>query len=89
MKLTLTWDETKRQTTLADRGIDFADAGEVFAHSVYEFEDIRRDYGECRMICIGLLAARLVVVGYVQRGDQRHIFSMRKANEREQYRFGQ
>jgi hypothetical protein len=28
------------------------------------------------------------VVGYVQRGDSRHIFSMRKANEREQARFG-
>ena len=26
---------------------------------------------------------RLVVVGYTQRGEVRHIFSMRKANERE------
>jgi uncharacterized DUF497 family protein len=41
------------------------------------------------MICFGLLAHRLVVVGYVQRGEVRHIFSMRKANEREQKRLGQ
>ena len=87
--MNLTWDEPKRQAALADRGIDFADAQQVFARCVYEFEDIRHDYGECRMICIGFLADRLMVVGYVQRGESRHIFSMRKANGREQNRFGQ
>lgn len=93
MKFDLTWDDVKRQTTLIDRGIDFADAESVFAGPVFEFEDIRRDYGERRMICFGLLAGRLMAVGYVQRGEKRHIFSMRKTNEREQdqyqKRFGQ
>lgn len=93
MKFDLTWDDVKRQTTLIDRGIDFADAESVFAGPVFEFEDIRRDYGERRMVCFGLLAGRLMAVGYVQRGEKRHIFSMRKANEREQdqyrKRFGQ
>lgn len=46
MKFDLTWDDVKRQTTLIDRGIDFADAESVFAGPVFEFEDIRRDYGE-------------------------------------------
>jgi len=85
----LTWDESKRQAALADRGLDFADAGRVFAGAVVEWEDIRKDYGERRMLCVGLLLGRLMVVGYVQRGQSRHIFSMRKANEREQARFGQ
>ena len=85
----LTWDETKRQAALADRGLDFADADRVFAGAVAEWEDIRKDYGERRMLCVGLLLGRLMVVGYVQRGQSRHIFSMRKANEREQARFGQ
>ena len=87
--MNLTWDELKRQTALGDRGVDFADAQQVFARCVYEFEDIRHDYGECRMICVGFLADRLMVVGYVQRGESRHIFSMRKANDREKLRFGQ
>ena len=87
--MNLTWDEPKRQAALADRGVDFADAQQVFARCVYEFEDIRHDYGECRMICVGFLADRLMVVGYVQRGESRHIFSMRKANDREKLRFGQ
>jgi hypothetical protein len=39
-------------------------------------------------LCGRIPAKTMDVVGYVQRGDSRHIFSMRKANEREQARFG-
>lgn len=85
----LAWDELKRQAALADRGLDFADAEVVFASAVVEWKDIRKDDGEERMLCVGQLLGRLVVVGYVQRGQSRHIFSMRKANELEQARFGQ
>ena len=49
-------------------------------------EDTRKDYGERRIICYGTLAGRMVVVGYTPRGPVRHIFSMRKANDREQTR---
>ncbi|MGH7069243.1 MAG: BrnT family toxin, partial [Acetobacteraceae bacterium] len=58
----------------------------VFEGITLEFEDTRRDYGETRIICFGRLAGRIVVVGYTQRGTERHVFSMRKANEREQAR---
>lgn len=34
-------------------------------------------------MCFGTLAGRMVVVGYVQHGNARHVFSMRKANDRE------
>ena len=88
MRLDLTWHETKRQTALTERGLDFADANQIFASATFEFEDGREDYGEKRMICFGYLSGRLVVVGYVQHGEIRHIFSMRKANEREQAKFG-
>lgn len=85
----ITFDPAKRDATLRERGLDFIDAVDVFAGQVYEIEDTRRDYGERRVMCFGRLGTRLVVVGYVQRGNARHIFSMRKANEREQRRFGQ
>lgn len=88
MNSNLTWHEPKRQLALTERGLDFADAAQVFAGAVFEFEDTRQNYGECRMICLGYLAGRLIVVGYVQRGESRHIFSMRKANEREIAKFG-
>jgi uncharacterized DUF497 family protein len=82
----LTFDPAKRAKTLAERGLDFADAALVFAGVTVEVEDTRKDYGETRIICYGHLQGRLVVVGYVPRGASRHIFSMRKANAREQER---
>ena len=82
----ITFDSTKRDKTLAERGLDFADAVFVFAGVTVEIEDIRKNYGETRVICYGLLEGRMVVVGYTPRGADRHIFSMRKANEREQAR---
>ena len=79
----ITFDPAKRAKNLAQRGLDFANAVDVFAGLVFEIEDTRRDYGERRIMCFGMLAGRMVVVGYVQRGDARHVFSMRKANARE------
>lgn len=72
--------------TLADRGLDFEDAVLVFEGVTVEVEDRRKDYGEPRIICYGILSGRMVVVGYTPRGSARHIFSMRKANDREQTR---
>jgi hypothetical protein len=82
----ITFDAAKREKTLAERGLDFADAAFVFAGVTLEVEDTRKSYGEARVICYGLLGGRMVVVGYTPRGADRHVFSMRKANEREQAR---
>ena len=84
--MAITFDRDKRDATLAERGLDFADAAFVFAGVTVEIEDIRKNYGETRMICYGLLEGRMVVVGYTPRGADRHIFSMRKANDREKVR---
>ena len=82
----ITFDPVKRAETLTERGLDFADAALIFAGVTVEIEDTRRNYGEKRVICYGLLAGRVVVVGYTPRGADRHVFSMRKANEREKAR---
>lgn len=58
----------------------------MFSGTTVELEDVRKDYGERRIICYGLLAGRIVVIGYTTRGTARHIFSMRKANDREKAR---
>lgn len=82
----VTFDPAKRLRTLTERGLDFEDATTVFRGVTIEIEDTRRDYGERRILCYGLLAGRMVVVGYTRRGRSRHVFSMRKANGREQSR---
>jgi uncharacterized DUF497 family protein len=82
----ITYDPAIRGRTLAERGLDFEDAPLVFAGTTIEWEDTRKEYGERRIVCFGLLAGRLVVVGYTPRGTMRHVFSMRKANDREKER---
>ena len=84
--MVITFDPLKRDKALAERGLDFADAEMVFEGVTLEIEDTRKDYGEQRIICFGLLAGRMVVIGYTPRGTDRHVFSMRKANEREKAR---
>ena len=82
----ITFDPAKRARTLAERGLDFADAAEIFAGITAEAEDTREDYGETRIVCFGLLRGRLVQVVFTPRGADRHIISMRKANDREKTR---
>ena len=84
--MAVTYDPDKRLQALAERGLDFEDAKYVFAGTTLEVEDTRKDYGEVRIMCYGNLEGRMVVVGYTPRGADRHVFSMRKANEREQNR---
>ena len=80
----ITYDPSKRAKTLAARSLDFEDAKLVFEGRFFETEDVRKNYGERRLICFGMLRDRMVVVGYTPRGADRHVFSMRKANDREQ-----
>jgi hypothetical protein len=82
----IAYDPAERDRTLAERGPDFEDALEVFRGLTVEVEDTRRQHGKHRILRFGLLAGRLVVVGDTPRGSVRHIFSMRKANDREQTR---
>jgi hypothetical protein len=74
----------KRERTLRERGLDFEWAEEVFAGPAFDREDARRDYGESRIITVGYLRERMVVLVWTARGDGRHFISMRKANDREQ-----
>lgn len=82
----ITFDPSKREKALSERGLDFEDAALIFSGVTLEVEDTRKEYGETRVICYGMLEGRMIVVGYTPRGADRHVFSMRKANEREQNR---
>jgi hypothetical protein len=83
----ITCDPAKRQATLIQRGLDFLDADLVFADWKLTFQDIRTDYGEARYVTVGFPGGRMVVVGWTPRGDSRHVFSMRKANDREKRKY--
>jgi uncharacterized DUF497 family protein len=57
-----TWHERKRQKTRRERGLDFAEAEQVFAGPTFTFEDDRKDYAEQRWVTLGLLRATGVVI---------------------------
>ena len=79
------WDEAKNRTNFAKHGLNFADAEQVLSGSCVTFVDDRFDYGEERLITLGLLAGQTVVVAHAPRGDDiTRIISMRKANRHEQ-----
>ena len=81
------FDAAKRNQTLAERGLDFARAAEVFAGPMLNWPDERFNYGEPRTITFGLLDSRWVILVWTTRGAVRRIISLRYANEREITRY--
>jgi uncharacterized DUF497 family protein len=84
----ISYDPAKRDKTLRERGLRFEDTVEVFAGLTLDIPDLRRDYGEPRIISVGHLGGRLMIVVWTPRGDRRHVISMRKANDREKAFYG-
>ncbi|MCL1861157.1 MAG: BrnT family toxin [Proteobacteria bacterium] len=82
-----TWHEPKRQQNLKKHGLDFADAHKVFDGPLMTFEDTRENYGEQRMIGVGLLDFLVVLVVHVESADEIRIISMRKATHHETDQF--
>jgi uncharacterized DUF497 family protein len=70
------WDETKSRKNVAKHGLSFEDAEQVFSGPCVTFEDDRFDYGEERLITLGLLAGRLVVIAHSPRDEGTRIISI-------------
>jgi len=77
------WDEAKRKSNLAKHGLGFAEAYRVFAGPLVLFEDPRLDYGEQRMIAVGLLDSLVVLIVHVESDETVRIISFRKADKHE------
>lgn len=78
------WDEAKNRANFFKHGLDFADAEQVLDEPCVTFVDSRFDYGEERLITLGPLAGRIVVIAHSPRAGGTRVISMRKANRREQ-----
>ncbi|MGH6921654.1 MAG: BrnT family toxin [Geminicoccaceae bacterium] len=85
--MAVTWDETKRRRTLAERGLDFADAEKVFTGKRFTRLDDRRDYGEPRYGTAGYLDGRFVVITWTSRDGRPRIISMRYGHGQEEERY--
>ncbi len=85
----LSFDRAKDDLNRAKHGVSLAEA-EVFEwETALVFPDERFDYGEERSAAIGYIGQRLYVVIFTDRGDERRIISLRKANAREIRRYAE
>ena len=82
-----TWDPEKSDANLAACGFDLDFATLIFAGPTLEREDTRQDYGERRVIAIGLVQGIALTVVYTDRPAEadveRRIISARRSNRRE------
>ena len=82
------WDHAKSDANFLERGFDFSFASSIFDGPTLERVDTREDYGERRIIAIGLAAGVDLTVCYTDRVDahgvvDRRIISARRSNRRE------
>lgn len=79
----ITWDESKRRLNLKKHGIDFLEADEIFDSPTVTAEDTRSDYGEQRLVTLGVLNGVVVSMTYTERNGDMRIISIRKALKHE------
>jgi uncharacterized DUF497 family protein len=78
------WDEAKRRINLTRHGIDFVDVPQVFDGLTVDLLDERYDYGERRLLTLGLLNGEVVGIGYTQRGVIIRLITVRRATRNEE-----
>ena len=80
------WDAEKAQKNLENHGVSFELASLVLTDpDRVTVQDTRQDYGEERLIILGQVEGRVLVVVTTERVDplRTRIISARKANKRE------
>ena len=92
--MTFDWDPAKGDQNLEVRGFDFAFAVLVFAGPYVEFDDTRRDYGERRIVALGLADGIPLTVVFTDRlaptgAVVRRVISARLSNRKERRRYAE
>lgn len=81
--MNITFDPAKDLSNQRKHGVSLAEAEEFEWDDALVREDMRREYGERRMIALGYIDVRLHCMVYADRNDKRRIISLRRANSRE------
>ena len=92
--MTFDWDPPKSDENFVERGFDFAFAALVFAGPYVEYDDTRRDYGERRVIALGVADGIPLTVVFTDRvaidgGIVRRIISARVSHRKERRRYAE
>lgn len=77
------WDEIKRTEVYKKHGVDLLEAALIFENDVLEKEDTRRDYGEQRMIALGMSEGEIYIVIYTRRDNVYRLITAWKGGQRD------
>ena len=80
----MSYDPAKRELNLRKHGIDLAECDGIFDEPMLTREDDREAYGEQRLISLGWLKSRVVVLVWTDREDEPHLISCREGEAHEQ-----
>jgi len=83
------WDEVKATANFAKHGVRFEDTSEFEWELSVDKLDLRKDYGETRVISTSTIRGRPHVLVYALRSDSVRVISLRKANKRESSNYEQ
>lgn len=75
--MAIEFDEKKRQKIKAERDLDILDAALIFERpeAIIEWVDRRRDYGEERIIAVGIADGIAYRVTYTWRGEVKRLIT--------------
>ncbi len=83
----IVYDPEKSERNRRERGLPFDRAAAFdFQTALYAIDE-RRDYGETRIVALGLIGDRVHVLCFVENDDGIRVISLRKANPREVNRY--
>ena len=78
------WDDAKAAANLAKHKVSFEQARDAFDDIfAVEYDDDRADYGEDRMVRLGMVGNRLLAVVYTLRSEKVRIITAREAEPHE------
>lgn len=87
MTVNITFDPAKDALNRTKHGVSLALASGLEWDMLLATADTRRHYGEHRLIGFAPIDNRVYCVVFTDRGDERRVISLRKANRREVMRY--
>ncbi|MGO8816254.1 MAG: BrnT family toxin [Terriglobia bacterium] len=85
INLDFEWDDIKAAENVRSHGVSFAHAALAFRDPfAVEWIDLREDYGEERIILLGMTDDHILTVVYTERAERVRIISARPATKNEQ-----
>lgn len=80
----MSYDPSKRKKNQRKHAIDLAECEAVFDAPMLTREDDREEYGEQRLVSLGWLKGRIVVLVWTDREEGPRMISCREADPHEQ-----